>query len=147
MIYIDDIFTLLSSDLFDPVGLSLFLGISIVSSGDLSLWSGDDNEPPISSNLLVELLFIVGGWVDSCGGCTFVVVTVVAVETAFAITLFADVNSGVLGNNEPKPCRTNEPEFKVDVCWTFGENFDNDVESNERGLRVSHQVLIYIIYD
>lgn len=66
--------------------------------------------------------------------------TVIAAATAVAIALLAVVSSGVDGNNEPKPCRTKEPEFNVDVGCTFGENFDNDVDSNDRGLRVSHQV-------
>lgn len=47
--------TSLSDPPTEPVGLALFTGISSAFSGDLSLCSGDDIEPPMSSSLLVEL--------------------------------------------------------------------------------------------
>lgn len=60
----------------------------------------------MSNNLLVDELFFVGCTVNG-----------------------DDRISGVVGNNAFNPCRIIEPEL---LGCIFGENFDNDVDSNER---------------
>lgn len=128
----------------EPVGLSLFSGISIVFIGDLSLCSGDDILPPMSSNLLVELVVILLAIVGTSAGGTVAAAAVVGVERMAPTVVGGRTISGVLGNKALRPWRSSDdppepepPEFGASV-WIFGENLDSEAERSERCLR-SHQ--------
>lgn len=95
----------------EPVGLSLFTGISIAFSGDLSLCSGDEMEPPMSSNLLVELQLLLGPTFVGAVAVTFI---------CWPSTAAAD---GVVTVSPAEP----PPDIGADDDLGAGDDMDEDV--------------------